>query len=482
MHLQNLPVEVFVRILRLLESRDLLRCATVCSRWKDFALDVKWKEHGVELVDMLRALGPIRQYSADGTIFAFKTLYSSIEHAVASPGWRRLNELRKKITRLRVGQSIALIDIQYLMDIQALIEPPHRPFCPNLQQLQVELGLQSQPYAYASLAGDSLASFDLTWYPIVHSPRRLMASAMQMVALRSPMIQHIEASVSDSPFINYGLFPNLRILAHEGEFSMKSWAQLCTGCPVLEVVQLQWRGSMLADEDQSIYLVQDIQTPLALEVLEVSDGLDGVPSLYILQNTNMPQLRRLDVVLERQGSPETNTMLFSNIRSHSPLLEALTVTGERLDWGEIILTIAESLPNMDSLRISSSDEGLDRTRNAFTPALLESIVKRCHQLSDLAVPLDTLSTPWTSEPPTLTCKFTRLESLILDPLHAAPWAVEPVAQYLAQLCPSVDDFDSYVVHPDENGVESGRPNYPTKEEKRSIAEMERLFFRSKAED
>ncbi|KAG8924471.1 hypothetical protein FRC01_011458 [Tulasnella sp. 417] len=137
---------------------------------------------------------------------------------------------------------------------------------------------------------------------------------------------------------------------------------------------------------------------------------------------------------------------------------------------------------MDALCILSSYEGLDRTRTAFTPVLLESIAKRCHQLSNLAIPLDTLSTPWTSEPPTLTCKFTRLKSLILDPLHAAPWAVEPVAQYLAQLCPSVDNFDSYVVHPDENGVESGGPNYPPKEEKRSIAEMERFFFSSKAED
>lgn len=65
MHVQNLPVEIFALILKLLESPDLLRCATVCSQWKDLALDVKWKERKVELVDMFRALGSIEPSSAD---------------------------------------------------------------------------------------------------------------------------------------------------------------------------------------------------------------------------------------------------------------------------------------------------------------------------------------------------------------------------------------------------------------------------------
>ncbi|KAG9042356.1 hypothetical protein FS837_010961 [Tulasnella sp. UAMH 9824] len=323
MHVQNLPGELFTLILKLLESRDLLQCATVCSRWKDLALDVKWKEHKVELVDMFRSLGSIEPSW-------FTTKHSSIKDAVASAGWRRLNELRKKVTRLRIRKQLALDDIKYVISLQHSIEAAHQPFCPKLRRLDVKIVPRSQPYAYDFLAGQSLIKIRIRWTPRDHGPLMVMIDAVERAALQSPMVEHIEVSLSDSHFIDYGKFSRIRTLIHEGDFSMESLSQLCKGCPLLEVARLWWMQAALVDDETIYSEPREIQVFPALQGLNIADAAYGAPSLRILRSTKMPQLRELEADLGEEGFSETH-MLFEHIRRESPFLETLTVTAGRLE-------------------------------------------------------------------------------------------------------------------------------------------------------
>ncbi|KAG8977752.1 hypothetical protein FRB90_008717, partial [Tulasnella sp. 427] len=65
MHLDNVPVEVFVLILSIFDSKDLLHCALVCKRWSELALEVKWKECVVDLADLVQGLGPAPLNASD---------------------------------------------------------------------------------------------------------------------------------------------------------------------------------------------------------------------------------------------------------------------------------------------------------------------------------------------------------------------------------------------------------------------------------
>ncbi|KIO21486.1 hypothetical protein M407DRAFT_245459 [Tulasnella calospora MUT 4182] len=69
-----------------------------------------------------------------------------------------------------------------------------------------------------------------------------------------------------------------------------------------------------------------------------------------------------------------------------------------------------------------------------------------------------------------------LQALALDPLHIEPRAMEPVAQYLAQLCPTVNTFDCVLLHPRETGTVDVDLDSFSEDETRNVAEMENLFF------
>ncbi|KAG8978731.1 hypothetical protein FRC05_010004 [Tulasnella sp. 425] len=492
MHAFDLPLEVFVLILNNLESRDLLRCATVCSQWRDAALDVKWKEHKVELVDLLGVLGPMtRKYRK---IFGFTTRHSSVQDAVASGGWRRLDELRKKITRLRIEMRLTLEDINYVKDLQHAVESSHHAFCPRLRQLEVNLDGQPHPYPYDFIAGESLAQIHLRGGSTGFIQQAgSVASALEKVALRSPMIEHLDASRSNISFINYGGFSKLRTLKHGGQFSVTSWIQLCAGCPLLEVVTIWWMQDELPDEE-AIHSGPEVQALPALRVLSIEPTDDGLFTSYVLRTTNMPELRELEVDLAPLGYSE-GAALFSLVRSRSPLLEKLKLVGHRLEWGglasfrelrtlelfglqssfttEQVGRIIGNVPNLTRLLISSFDEEIDRTEPSFTPAFLETIAKGCHQISELEIPLNTLSVPWTSETQSPAAEFKRLKALALEPLHIEPTVMETFARYLARLCPTVRSFATTTLHP--NAV----PRFPgqiTEEERLDSGVMQDLLF------
>lgn len=384
------------------------------------------------------------------------------------------------------------------MSLQHSIEAADQPFCPNLRRLDVKIVPQSQPYPYDFLAGQSLIKIKIRWTPEDHGPLKVMVDAVEGVALRSPMVEHIDISLSDSHFIDYGKFSRLRTLIHEGDFSMKSLSQLCKGCPLLEIARLWWMEAALVDDETAYSEPQEMLVFPALQDLNIADSAYGAPSLRILRCTKLPQLRELEADVGEQGFAETN-MLFEHIRRQSPLLDTLTVTAERLEWGNLasftglrvlellgdvssfttehVARIIGNIPNLARLSISSDSsvyDIIDRSSVVFTPAFLESIAKQCHHLSDLELPLNTLIVSWTSEPPTPPCKFEKLKALALNPLHIVPGAMEPVAKYLSRLFPSVKTFETVLLHPDETGrvtIDS-----LTEEEISNTAEMERLFF------
>ncbi|KIO21484.1 hypothetical protein M407DRAFT_28938 [Tulasnella calospora MUT 4182] len=503
MHILDLPVEIFVPVLKLLASGDLLRCATVCSQWRDLTLDVKWRDHLVHWVDLLRVLGLVERSEEGGRQYHWVPEHCSIEDAIAGTGWRRLNELRKKISRLRIASRLMSEDIDYMLKLQHVVESPHRAFCPNLRELELSFG-DLQPYEYDFLAGGSLRQFKLSWTSETEMRTRLFAGTMERVALRSPMIEHISVHRSDFALIDYGKFSNLRTLNHGGHFSATSWIKLCAGCPLLEDVNIWWIQGDLVDEEAIAEGPQMQQLPL-LRILHIEIMRDRgrVLSPYILRTTNMPQLRVLKVDLRQLGSEEADGLL-SRVRSRSPLITTLRVHGHTLEWGsfawfgklrqldlygrlsswkiEDLERIIANLPNLAQLYIASNpDGGIDRSRPAFTPAIVETIARRC-QLGELRIPLNALETPWMPEPPTTTAKFGKLVGLTLDPLHIEAKAVEPFAKYLAQLCPNVIHFEAALRHPQEIGQELELPRHPTGEEIGNGWVMKTLFFDAQRKD
>ncbi|KAG8907910.1 hypothetical protein FRC01_007544 [Tulasnella sp. 417] len=500
-HILDLPVEVFALVLKLLASRDLLRCAIVCSRWRDLALDVKWKEHLVDWYDLLQVLGPIEPCDDDDSEYRWVTKHSTIEDGVASAGWRRLNELRKKITRLQIGTHLGQKDIDYLRNIHRAVETPHHPFCPKLRELEVTFD-EPQHYMYDFLAGGSLQQFKLNLTSIdMEGHTRIFQVAIQSIALGSPMVERITILRSDSPFINYGKFSRLRILSHGGDFSVTSWIQLCAGCPLLEDVNIWWIQDEL-DDDAAIVTGPQAQTLPVLRVLSIGTIENGEFASYIIRTTNMPQLRELNVDLRELGSEEAEELL-SLVRKRSPWLTTLHVNYRSLGLGSFALfgqlrdlelygtlgswttedldRIFGSLLNLTRLLIASSgDDDVDRTKPAFTPAILESIATRC-RLYQLEIPLNALEIPWASEPPSPTAKFDRLGVLALDPLHIEPNAMGPFAKYLAQLCPTVNRFETLPLHPHGASSETESPWELTEEERTNMRVMQNLFFEAQKE-
>ncbi|KAG8907916.1 hypothetical protein FRC01_007540 [Tulasnella sp. 417] len=502
-HILDLPIEVFALVLKLLASRDLLRCATVCSRWKDLALDVKWKEHLVDWYDLLRVLGSIEPCDDDESEYRWVTKHFNIEDGVASAGWRRLNELRKKITRLQIETHLAQDDFDYLLKIHRAAEyPRHRdPFCPKLRELEVIFD-EPQPYMYDFLVGGSLQQFKLN-LPLSDTEgyAGLCQVAIQSIALGSPLVERISVLRSDSPFINYGKFSRLRILNHGGDFSVKSWIQLCAGCPLLEDVNIWWIQDELDDEDAVVTGPQAQALPV-LRVLRIGTIENAEFVYYIIQSTNMPQLRELDVDLRELRSEDAEELL-SLVRKRSPWLTTLNVNYRSLELGRFALfsqlrdlelygmlgswttedldRIFESLPNLTRLLIASSgDDDVDRTKPAFTPAILESIATRC-RLYQLEIPLNALEIPWASEPPSPTAKFDGLGVLALDPLHIERNAMGPFAKYLAQLCPTVNRFETLPLHAHVAWSEIESPWELTEEERTNMMVMRNLFFEAQKE-
>ncbi|KAG9042358.1 hypothetical protein FS837_010963 [Tulasnella sp. UAMH 9824] len=264
MDILGLPVDVFVLILKFLESRGLLCCATVCSQWRDLALDIKWREHVVDWAYLLQALGP-RKPCFDEDQDRWEPKHSSIKEAIASPGWRRLNELRKKVTRLRIETHLVSEDIDYLLKLHHAEEPPHHTFCPQLRELEVNVG-DLESYEYDFIAGASLQQFRLNWVNDTGRPTRLVADTVENIALRSPMVEHLK---------------------------------LCTGCLLLEDLTVWWKQCELVEEEAGAVGSQVQQLPV-LHILRIGTpgDQDGALKSYILQNTHMPQLRELTVDLQ----------------------------------------------------------------------------------------------------------------------------------------------------------------------------------------
>ncbi|KAG9038312.1 hypothetical protein FS837_001282, partial [Tulasnella sp. UAMH 9824] len=466
-------------------------------QWKDVALDVKWKEHRVELSEMLRALGPVEPLPGDGKLFGFMTKYSNNKDAVATAGWKRLNELRRKVARIQVRMHLASGDIHYLMGLQRAVEPPHCAFCPELRHLDVKLDGQPEPCAYDFLAGEPLVQLNCTWTPTDSSKSsRAVAHALERVALRSPLVERLDVSGFNSRFINYGLFPKLRILSHHGDFSMESWPQLCTECPLLEEVYMRcwWKKPI---NEVATNTSPAMQALPSLRVLRTSEVEDRMLAASILRATSMPRLTELEFDL-KQYWPEKLDTLIPLIRGRSPLLEKLSVRGDDLDWGsfssftglrhlellgnlnsfttEHVTSIIGNIPNIASLSLGFSSLEIDRITVAFTPALLEKMAEQCHQLSELDVPLNALSIPWSSKPATPACQFKRLTYLALDPLNIEPRAKEPFARYLARLCPTVKTFETILFHPDESGTLAIPSDFAEE------LVMESLFFKVQQED
>ncbi|KAG9042359.1 hypothetical protein FS837_010964 [Tulasnella sp. UAMH 9824] len=464
MHIFDLPVEIFTLILKLLTSRDLLRCATVQYRWV--------------------------------------TKHSSTRDAVASAGWRRLNELQAKITRLRVQTHLISDDIDYIRNLQHAVESAHHAFFPNLRQLDVIDLDPSGPYMYDFLPGSSLQQFKLDWAPNYgNEPAGVFEGVINSVALRSPMVRHIKVFQSEWPFIDYGKFSQLQTLDHAGDFSVTSWRKLCAGCPLLEKVNIWWTQERLAGEDAPAFRPQTQELP-ALRVLNLVAIKDSGFNSYILRTTIMPQLRDLRVDLEELESREADGLL-SLIGRHSPLISALRVTGSgfksdtlgsfsRLQnlelYGRLsswaakdVEHIFESLPNLARLMIATpGPHGLERTRFGFTPANLETMATRC-QLSSLQIPLNALEIPRAAETPNSAAEFDRLRSLVLNPLHIEPSALEPLAKYLAQLCPTLDHFEPTVVHPHETMSGADNTWWLTAEERANVEVLESLFWAAQKE-
>ncbi|KAG8913408.1 hypothetical protein FRC01_004559 [Tulasnella sp. 417] len=495
-HILDLPVEVFVLILNLLWREDLLRCATVCSKWRDLALDVRWKEHSVGWDDLLRILGPLQSRRDEGGEYHLITRHLSVKDAIASVGWRRLDDLRKKITLLRIKTYLRADDIDYLENIHRALGPPHQAFFPKLRELVVCFQ-GSQPYEYDFLAGESLRCFRLDQIRSTRDrPEGDSRGILKTLATRSPMVEHIQVWSSDSPFINYGRFSNLRTLYHSGDFSVASWINLCTDCLLLEDVTLQKLQENLVDRETIALGPQLHQFP-PLQILDIESIENKVLNSYILRTTNMPQLTELKVDTRQLISAEADGLI-SLLGSRSPFLTTLQVYGYKLEWAafasfsrlrdlelrgrirswkaEHVERIVASLPDLDRLSIMSEEElDLDRTKPAFTLATLEKIAMRS-RLSVLDIPLNALKIPWTSYPPSVTAKFGILVELGLEPVHIEPSAIEPFAKYLAQLCPKVEDFDALVLHPDPVEEAMEFPSDRTKEERTNKRVIETLFF------
>ncbi|KAG9042357.1 hypothetical protein FS837_010962 [Tulasnella sp. UAMH 9824] len=394
-------------------------------------------------------------------------------------------------------------DINYLRSMHSAVESPDQAFCPKLRELEVRFD-DLQPYEYDFLAGGLLRNFKLIWTP----PNRnglveVFQGAMRGLALRSPMIEHITAFRSDSAFTDYGEFHKLRTLDHGGDFSVGSWLQLCEGCPLLEEVHIWWIQKDSELPDQSLIAsAPGIRELAALRVLSIATIANGMFTDYILQTTNMPQLTGLEVNLVPLTSVEGDRLL-ALVRRRSPSLTTLKVHAHTLEWVSFALfgnlhdlelygtlgswteehleRIFGNLPNLTRLVIAASTEdGVDRTRPAFTPVILEMIATRC-RLDQLEIPLNALGVPWASEPQTPTAKFDGLTVLALDPLHIDPNAKEQFAKYLAQLCPTVEDFETMPLHPRAIWSDTEPPWELTEEERKNMQVMENLFFDAQGE-
>lgn len=215
----------------------------------------------------------------------------------------------------------------------------------------------------------------------------------------------------------------------------------------------------------------------------------------------MPQLRDFKVGLEELESGEADGLL-SLVGRHSPLLSTLLVTGRGFKWDTLasisrlqsleldgrlsswakdVEHIFENLPNLGRLMIVTPTlNGFDRTRFGFTPANLETMATRC-QLYALQIPLNALEIPWVAEPPKSAAKFDRLKSLVLNPLHIEPSALEPLAKYLAQLCPTLDRFEATIFHPYETLSGAENPWHRSVEERANVGVLKGIFLSAQKE-
>ncbi|KAG8994427.1 hypothetical protein FRB90_000434 [Tulasnella sp. 427] len=452
MQLDNLPVEVFGLILRTLDSKHLLHCALVCKRWRDLALDVKWQEHVVGLADLLRGLGPAPSNRS----------HEETERAVASPGWLRVNKLRKMITKLKVSSSPPT-HISYLQHLQSAVEPPGQPFCPNLRSIELDRMLP-QPDLYDFLVGASLQILILRHQSSSRTYlQTVVTKTLKKIAGRSPRVEDILAYSSSSAF-DFGVFPKLRVLTYGGNVSVASWNQLCAGCPLLERVNIWPPGRVQAAEDETGLSHPPAPTLPILQNFVNIGKAEGGALLSLLRYRN-PSMTRLK--LKGDALNLATLGFFTQLRNLQLRAPLNTITIECLE------RIIKGNPHLIRLTISYTTD--TRIRPKLNPSLLETVAQACNDISVIRIPLDTLDTPWALEENIPLEQFKRLCELVLNPLHIQPNAIKPFARYLARLCPTLDSFDTSIMHP---GRGQGIINSEelTHEEVESSALMEDLFY------
>ncbi|KAG8989655.1 hypothetical protein FRB90_002137 [Tulasnella sp. 427] len=484
MQLDNLPVEVFGLILRTLDSKHLLHCALVCERWRDLALDVKWKEHVVELADLVRGLGPApSNRSCEET-----------ERALASPWWLRVNRLRKMITKLKVSSSPPT-HITYLQHLQSAVEPPGQAFCPNLRSIELDRMLP-QPDLYDFLVGASLQNLILRHQSSSRTHlQTVVTNTLKKIAGRSPRVEDVLAYSSSSVF-DFGVFPKLRVLTYGGNVSVASWNQLCAGCPLLERVNIWPPGRAQAAEDETGLSDPPAPTLPFLQSLDMDSIKHSSLVTYIMRMTHMSALTELAVDFVNIGKAEGNALL-SLLRDRNPSMTRLMLKGDTLNLAtlgfftqlrnlqlraplntftiECLERIIKSNPHLIRLTISYSTD--TRIRPKLNPSLLETVAQACNDISVIRIPLDTLDTPWTLEESIPLERFKRLCDLVL----IQPDAMEPFARYLARLCPTLDSFETSIMHPGR-GQGTIDSEELTHEEVENSALMEDLFYEAQEGD
>ncbi|KAG9018808.1 hypothetical protein FRB90_009278 [Tulasnella sp. 427] len=505
MQVQNIPIEISLLVFKLLDSQNLLYCALVCKDWTDLALDIKWKENAVELTDLLRGLGSLEEplNATDAHSCAMRET-GGIERTLSSPGWLRVNDLRKKITRLKIVTPLDPDRLTYLAELLYSVESLGSPFCPSLRSLELTGKLQPSHPIYEFIAGNSLRQLVLSLKP---QPEAEIETALKTLTSNAPRIKDLAAMIPYTE-VGYGMFSELRSLRYGGIPSMLWWSQLCAGCPKLEdlwvcterVFQTALEQLELA---QKVRSQMGLPAPYAFPSLRTLDLVRHQNGSYVktlfLQSTEMPQLEDLAVNLSRMPLEDGNALI-ALLSTRSPRLSKILLEIDTLDWKilgafrhlhdltitgnprtfdeEDLISLVKNLPEITRLLIKSTQLYSIRSKPRPTTNLLENIAANCSSIREIQIPLNTTSAPCLggNQECTPLAGFTRLKTLSLNPLFIEPRSMGPFATYLAQLCPTAESFEPRLMHSD--GADEGR--YMTwaltPEETSNVIEMQSLFW------
>ncbi|KAG8985585.1 hypothetical protein FRB90_004613 [Tulasnella sp. 427] len=302
--------ELRVTIFRFLQSSDLIKCAQVCRKWKDDALDVRWRFCAVGLRELMGKLAPMEEEEGENEYGDFCVVsglpslgrrscdpepwtvawWSIPQTSVAELGEDRWKDFLRLTAKVHIFSiSTFLLHLDSVKLLKELLDSYGGPLFPNIRRFEIWSDSAFIPMIFLGLV-PGLKSALINGMDACGSDDGF-DEIFSQVSQSCSSIRHLELQTycaQSGP--EFDAFPELRLLEYSSrKFSGKSWTSLA-------------KCKELTEEDLLHVELEEIPKDLeansfefvSLRELRIS-GTKKVETCILLNSTRMPSLQRLQL-------------------------------------------------------------------------------------------------------------------------------------------------------------------------------------------